>query len=37
MKNKKRENMHADRCVNTCGQKCRANGSTKEAKIQQFM
>jgi hypothetical protein len=29
--------MHTDRCGNTCGQKCRAKGSGKEAKIQEFM
>ena len=29
--------MRADRCGDTCGQKCRAKGSRKEAKIQQFM
>jgi hypothetical protein len=32
---KKRESMHTDRCGNTRGQKCRAKGSGKEAKIQQ--
>ena len=29
--------MHTDRCGNTCGQKCCAEGSGKETKIQQFM
>ena len=29
--------MHVDRRGNTYGQKCRAKGSTKEAKMQQFM
>jgi hypothetical protein len=28
--------MHTDRCGNTCRQKCRAKGSGKEVKIQQF-
>jgi hypothetical protein len=28
---------HTDRCGNTRGQKCRAKGSGKEAKIQEFM
>jgi hypothetical protein len=37
MKNKKRENMHAGRCGNTCGQNCRAKGSGKEAKVLEFM
>jgi len=35
--NKKRENMHADRCGNTCRQKCCAKGSGREVKIQEFM
>ena len=30
IKNKKRENMHADRCGNTGRQKCCAKGSGKE-------
>ena len=30
IKNKKRENMHTDRCGNTCRQKCCAKGSGKE-------
>ena len=29
--------MHTDRCGNTCQQKCCANGSRKEVKIQEFM
>ena len=29
--------MHTGRCGNTCGQKCRAKGSRKEAKMQEFM
>ena len=29
--------MHTDRCGNTCRQKCRAKGSGKEVKIQEFM
>jgi uncharacterized membrane protein len=29
IKNKKREDMHTDRCGNTCTQKCRAEGSGK--------
>ena len=29
--------MHTDRCGNTCRQKCRAKGSGKEFKIQEFM
>jgi len=33
----KRENIHTDRCGNTCRQKCRAKGKGKEAKIQVFM
>jgi len=37
IKNKKRENMHADRCDNIRRQKCRAKGSGKEVKIQEFM
>jgi hypothetical protein len=36
IKNKKREDMHTDRCSNTDRQKCRAKGSGKEVKIQQF-
>jgi hypothetical protein len=36
IKNKKRENLHTDRCGNTRGQKCRAEGSGKEVKIQEF-
>jgi hypothetical protein len=28
--------MHTDRCGNTCRQKCRAKGSGKEVKIQEF-
>jgi len=36
IKNKKRENMHADRCGNTCRQKCCAKRSGKEVKIQDF-
>jgi hypothetical protein len=37
IKNKKRESIHTDRCGNTCRQKCRAKGSGKEVKIQQFV
>jgi hypothetical protein len=37
IKNKKRENIYTSRCSNTCGQKCHAKGSRKEAKIQGFM
>jgi len=37
IKNKKRENMHTDRCGNTCRQKCCAKGSGKEVKIQEFV
>jgi hypothetical protein len=33
---KKRENMHTDRCGNTRRHKCRAKGSGKEVKIQEF-
>ena len=29
--------MHADRCGNTCRQKCCAKGSGREVKIQEFM
>jgi len=29
--------MHTDSCGNTSGQKCRAKGSGKEAKIQELM
>jgi hypothetical protein len=36
IKDKKRENMHADRCGNTRRQKCRAKGNGKEVKIQEF-
>ena len=36
IKNKKRENMHTDRCGNTRRQKCCATGSGKEVKIQEF-
>ena len=36
IKNKK-ENMHTDRCGNTCRQKCCAKGSGKEVKMQEFM
>jgi len=36
-KKKERENMHTDRCGNTCRQKCCAKGSRKETKIQKFM
>ena len=28
--------MHSDRCGHTNGRKCRANGSGKETKIQEF-
>ena len=37
IKNKKWENMHADRCGNTCRQECCAKGSGKGVKIQEFM
>ena len=37
IKKDKRENMHTDRCGNTCRQKCCAQGSGKEVKIQEFM
>jgi hypothetical protein len=37
LKNKKRENMHTDRCGNTGRQKCCAKRSGKEIKIQVFM
>ena len=37
IKNKKRENMHTDRCGNTSRQKCCAKGSGKEVEIQKFM
>jgi len=38
IKNKQEKNMRTDdRCGNTCRQKCRAKGSGKEAKIQEFM
>jgi hypothetical protein len=36
LKNKKLD-MHTDRSDSTCGEKCRAKGSKKETKIQQFM
>ena len=29
--------MHTDRCGNICRQKCRAKGSGKEVKIEEFM
>ena len=29
--------IYTDRCGNTCEQKCRAKGSMKEAKIQEFV
>jgi hypothetical protein len=35
-KNKKREDMHPDRCGKTLRQKCRAKGRGKELKIQKF-
>jgi hypothetical protein len=37
IENKKRRNVHTDSCGNTRRQKCRAKGSGKEAKIQEFM
>ena len=37
IKNKKRENMHTDRCGNTRRQKCCAKGSGKEVIIQEFI
>ena len=37
IKNKKKENMHTDRCGNTCRQKCCAKGSGKEVKIQELI
>jgi hypothetical protein len=32
-KERKKENMHTDRCSNTHRQKCRAKGRGKEAKV----
>ena len=37
IKNKKRENMHTDRCGNTSGQKCHMKGIRKEITIQEFL
>jgi hypothetical protein len=37
IKNKKRENVHTDRCGNARGQKRRTKGSGEEAKIQDLM
>ena len=37
IKNKKRGNMHTNRCGNTRRQKCCAKGSGKEDKVQEFM
>jgi hypothetical protein len=37
IKNKERENMHTDGCGNTGRQKCCAEGSGKEVKIQEFL
>ena len=37
IKNKKRENMHTNRCGNTRRQKCCAKGSGKDVKVQEFM
>jgi len=37
IKNKKRENMHTDRCGNTRREKCCAKGKRKEVKIQEFV
>jgi len=37
LKNKKRENMHTDRCGNTRRQKCCAKERGREVKIQEFM
>jgi hypothetical protein len=37
IKNKKRENMHIDRCGNTSGQEYHIKGSRKETAIQEFM
>jgi len=37
IKNKKRENMHTDRCGKTSEQKCHIKGSRKETTIQEFM
>ena len=37
IKNKKRENMHTNRCGNTRRRKCFAKGSGKEVKIQELM
>ena len=36
IKNRKRENMHTDRCGNIRRQKCCAKGSGKEVKKQDF-
>ena len=36
IKNKKKENMHTDRRGNNRRQKCRAKGSGKEVKVQEF-
>jgi hypothetical protein len=36
IKKQKREDMHTDRCCNIRRQKCRAKGSVKEVKIQEF-
>jgi len=37
IKNKKRENMHTDRCGNIYGETCHAKGSGKETKVQKFV
>ena len=37
IENKKRENMHGDRCGSNHRQKCCAKGSRKEVKIQEFV
>ena len=37
IKNKKRKNMHTERCGNTRKEKCCAKGSGKEVKIREFM
>jgi hypothetical protein len=37
LKTKKRENTHTDRYGDSCGQKYRAKGNEKEAKIPEFL
>jgi hypothetical protein len=36
IKNKKRKNMHTDRCSNTCREKCHGKGRGRAAKIEEF-